>query len=94
MTVGACGLGLFFLGNRHHFQYRFQVVLHTEFSENGRLLGQVANAQPCPFVHWLAGDVSLIEVDAASIGFDEDLFDKIDSLDSVLKIMRSDDNFT
>src|SRR5690606_12384339 len=48
-----------------------QVVGDAHAPEHRRLLGQVADAPACPFVHGQAGDVLAVQADAAGVGGDQ-----------------------
>ena len=44
------------------------VLFHGKFAENGRFLGEIANAESGALVHREAGDVAVLEFDHAGIG--------------------------
>src|SRR5439155_1534464 len=53
---------------RQGLEDRPDVVLHGELAEHRRLLGQVADAHPCPTVHRLRRDVPSVERDVPAVG--------------------------
>ena len=54
-----------------HLQDRHDVILHGHLAEDAGFLRKVANTQLCPFVHWVVGDIFIVEKYLAGIGSDK-----------------------
>src|SRR6185437_1360927 len=63
--------GAFLLADFAGFQNREDILLDRELAENGGLLGEVANAEASAFVHRQPGDVVLLKLHRALVGFDD-----------------------
>ena len=61
-------LALVLLGRGGHLEHTADVVLDRQLAEYRSLLGQIADADLCPLVDGIVGDVEIVEINMSLVG--------------------------